>query len=334
MFRNVHIKGIGTYNPKKVVDNQYYIDHFKKYNLHEHVEGMMNKIGREKRRLAERNENSITMGVNAARKAIKNAGISPGEIDMIICATDTPEYLTPCCALIIGNQIKAENVSNVFDVNNDCIGMITAMDIATRYMKTDKKYKKTLVVGALHISPFAREDDIVVYSCIADGAAAVVLEIREENVERGFLGSRTYTDDRYNEEIRFPACGLSGIASEDISAYNKKMEWKPFDLSFIPDVFTEIISDLLKDNGYTTGDVKHYFLSQFTRPAIEETVEKLGASMENATFVADKYGYTGCTSPVMALNEKLLKDKFMQDDIITFCSIGGGITFSALLYKW
>lgn len=334
MHKNVHIKGVGTYNPKKKVENQYYIDHFKKYNLHGHVEGLMNKVGRKVRRIADKNENSITMGTIAAKKAIKDAGISPEDIDMLICATDTPEYLTPCCALILGNKIGAKNVKNVFDINNDCIGMITAMDVAMRYMKTDKKYKRTLVVGAFHISPFAREDDMVVYSCIADGAAAVVLEIREEDVERGFLGSRTLTDDSFNEEIRFPACGLSQIACDGVSEYNRKMEWKPFDLSFIPNTFTEIMTDLLEDYNYKPEDVNHYFLSQFTKEAIEETMLKLKESQSKAIFVADKYGYTGCTSPIMALNEKLNEGKFMEGDIVIFCSIGGGITFSALLYKW
>lgn len=334
MFRNVYIKGIGSYHPSKVVDNDYYVRHFQQYDLSEHAIGLMEKVGRETRTLAEKDETSITMSLEAAKNAIKNANLTPSDIDAIISASDTPEYLTPCCALILKNKLQAENVTNVFDVNNDCIGMLTAMDIASRYLKTDKKYKRILVVGAILISPFAKEDDMVVYGCIADGAAAVILEVREENEERGLIGSRMYTDDSYNETIRFPACGLSKIPDSHVNSRDKKMEWNPFDFGFLSDKWTELITNLLKENGYTPSNVTHYFMSQFSKFDLDLTMEKLGASAKQATFIGHKYGYTGCASPLMALDDKLKIEKFKRDDLSIFCSVAGGYTMAALLYKW
>lgn len=334
MFKNVIIKGVGSYHPKRVVDNQYYVEHFKKYGSEKHAEGIMNKTGRKIRTLAEENENSITMGVEAAKQALENANLTPLDIDAIISVSDTPEYLTPCCALMYKNKLEAENVTNVFDINNDCIGMLTGMDIAARYLKTDKKYKRIMIIGSLLISPFAREDDLIVYSCAADGASAIILEAKEEERERGLLGSRMFTDDTYNETVRLPACGLSKISDNDIDPYDKKMEWKPFDFSFLSDRWEELITNLLNEYSYNPKDVTHYFMSQFSQNDVQLTMEKLGAELHQTTFVGDKYGYTGCCSPIMALDDKLKEEKFKDDDIIIFCSVASGYTMTALVYKW
>ncbi|MCY6371891.1 ketoacyl-ACP synthase III [Clostridium ganghwense] len=334
MFRNVHIVGTGSYHPKRIVDNDYYIKHFRKYDLDVKLKGMMEKLGRDKRTLAQENENTITMSVEAAKKALEAAKLNPNDIDMIISASDTPEYLTPCCALIIKNKLGAKNVSGVFDVNCDCIGMLHGIDIATRFLKTDKKYKRVLVVSSLLISPFAREDDMIVYSTIADGGAAIILEAREEEEESGFIGSEIFTDDSYNETIRFPACGLSNMPKNEINGYDRMMEWKPFAVNFLSENWTKLITNLLKEHSYTTRDVDHYFMSQFSEFEVETTLKKLGTNMDKTTFVGNKYGYTGPTSPIMALDDKLKEKCFEKDDIIVFCSVAGGYTMSALLYKW
>lgn len=334
MFRNVYIEGIGSYHPSRIVDNDYYVNHFKRYGTEEHAVGLMEKVGRERRTLADENETSITMAVEAAKNAIKHAKLESKDIDAIISVSDTPEFLTPCCALIVKNKLQADNVTNVFDINNDCIGMLTGIDIATKYLKVDRKYKRILVVGSMHISPFAKEDDLVVYGCISDGAAAVVLMVKEEEEERGFIGSRMYTDDTYNETIRFPACGLSNIANNDIDPEDKKMLWNPFDFSFLSEKWSELIIELLKEHGYSESDVTHYFMSQFSKYDVGLTMEKLGASSDQAIFIGHKYGYTGCASPIMALDDRLKSEEFNKDDISIFCSVAGGYTMAALLYKW
>lgn len=334
MFRNVYIEGIGSYHPSKVVGNDYYVNHFKKYGMEEHAIDLMEKVGRERRTLADENETSITMAAEAAKKAIRHAKLESKDIDAIVSVSDTPEFLTPCCALILKNMLQADKATNVFDINNDCIGMLTGIDIATKYLQTDKKYKRILVVGSMHISPFAKEDDLVVYGCISDGAAAVVLVVKEEEEERGFLGSRMYTDDTYNETIRFPACGLSNITNNDIKPEDKKMLWNPFDFSFLSEKWSELIIGLLKEHGYSESDVTHYFMSQFSKFDVGLTMEKLGASSDQAIFIGHKYGYTGCASPIMALDDRLKREEFNKDDISIFCSVAGGYTMAALLYKW
>lgn len=334
MFRNVLITGVGTYHPEKLVDNDFFINHFKKYQLEGHAEGIMNKLGRDVRTIAREDETSISMAVDAAKVAIKNALLTSNDLDMIISVSDTPEYLSPCCALLIKNKLQAENVQGVFDMNCNCIGMLTAMDTALRYLKTDMKYKRILIVGSLLISPNARKDDMVAYSCTGDGAAAIILERKEEPTERGLLGSRMYTDDNYYWSITMPACGLSKINDEDTSDLDRKMLWKPFDFSFLADKWSELIINVLSDYNYKPEDVTQYFMSQFSITDLELTMDKLGADTEDYIFIADKYGYTGCTSPIMALEEKLKISKFKKDELSIFCSVASGYSMIALLYKW
>lgn len=334
MYRNVHIKGVGTHHPKRKVSNEYYIEHFKKYNKERHASILFRKFGRKVRTLAEENETSLTMSLEAAKKALKNANLKSEDIDIIISASDTPEYLSPSCALIMKKELNATNVTTVFDMNSDCIGALEAIDVASRYLKTDKKYKRALIVSSFLVSRLCREDDIVTYGIMSDGGAAVVLEVKEEDEERGFLGSRMYTDATNNEKVRFPACGLSKIVDENTKNIDRRSIWKHTDFSFLPKLWTENITKLLEEYEYTPEDVQYYFMSQFSKSYIKSTFRKLGTTMDKTTFVAEKYGYTGCTSPIMALDDKLKEYKFDKNDVVVFCSVAAGYSIASLLYKW
>lgn len=335
MFKNVHIVGVGAYHPSKNVDNQYFINHFKNYHLESHAEALMKKLGRNTRTFATDGETSLTMAVEAAKIALANSKLSPEDIDMIISVSDTPEYLSPCCALIIKNALRAKNAHGVFDMNANCIGMLTAMDTAVMYLKSDEKFKRILIVGSLLISHQARPDDMVAYGCTGDGAAAVILERKIEAEERGFLGSRMFTDDSYFWSITMPGCGMSKISYADVDPNDRKMIWKPFDFSFLSEKWAELITALLTEHYYKTEDVSYYFMSQFSKTDLELTMKKLGADMDNNTiFIGNKYGYTGCTSPIMALDERLKSAEFNDNELVVFCSVASGYSMEALLYKW
>lgn len=334
MYKNAHIVGVGTYHPKRIVEKEYFQNHFEKYGMARQFEVLNERLGRDTRTLAEEGDTSLSMGITAAKRALENANLTALDIDAIISVSDTPEYLLPCCAIFIRDALKAENVTNVFDLNSDCIGMITGIDVAARYLKTDKKYKRFLVVGAMLMSPFAREDDIIGYACFSDGGAAVVLELREEEEERGVLDSKILTDSSYDIYTRLPVCGLSNIVKNEVEEYDKKFMWQPFNFDILSDKWVELLTGILRDNNLTPKDISHYFMSQFSKGDLDLTMEKLGVNSSKAIFVGYKYGYTGCTSPFMALEDKLKLEKFNKGDYVIFCSVAVGYTMSAVLYKW
>lgn len=334
MYRNVYIAGIGAYHPKKIVKNEYFENHFEKYGMSRQAKILTERLGRDTRTLGEEDDTSLSMGLDAAKKALDNAKLTALDIDGIISVSDTPEYLLPSCSIFIRDGLGADNATNVFDINNNCIGMITGIDVASRYLKTDKRYKRFLVVGAILMSPFAREDDIIGYACFSDGGAAVVLEVKEEEEEAGMLDYKVLTDSSFNKYTRFPACGLSKIVKGDVKEYDKKFGWQPFNFDILSDEWVKLLTGLLKDNDYKPQDISHYFMSQFSKGDLDLTLEKLGVELSKSTFVGYKYGYTGCTSPFMALDDRLKVKGFEKGELVIFCSVAVGYTMSAILYKW
>lgn len=334
MFTNIHIKGIATYHPDKKVKNNQYVEHFKQFGQDEHLQNLIDKVGRDVRTHAGKGETSISMSVMAAEKALQKSGLKPEDIDIIISSSDTPEYLVPSCAIIIRNQIKATNASVAFDMNSNCVGMINAMDMACRYLKTDKRYKRALIVGALVLTPLTKSDDMISSPLLGDGGAAIILESKVENVERGFIHSEMFTDDCLNDTIRFPACGLQNIANSEMDMLDRKLQWNPFDFSFLSRDWTNLIQKLVEFKEIEATDVKGYFMSQFSKEDIDTTMNNLGVDAKKAEFVADKYGYTGTTSPLMAFNDRLKVEEYKKNDYIVFCSVGAGYTMSAMLYKY
>ena len=143
-----------------------------------------------------------------------------------------------------------------------------------------------------------------------------------------------FTDDTYYWSITMPACGMSKISDKTVSNDDKKMLWKPFDFDFLSEKWSALIIDLLSDYDYKPKHVSGYFMSQFSKADLKLTMDRLEADLSQAVYIGDQYGYTGCTSPVMALDDKLKTGSFSKDDIIVFCSVASGYSMTALLYKW
>lgn len=332
-YRNINIKGIEIYHPKNKVHNSFFINHFEKKA--EEVGKLMEYLGRKYRYLAESDkENALTLAIEASKKAIEDANISPEDIDMIVFASDTPEYTFPCNALKINNAIGAKNAHIVYDSNSNCIGMLTAMDVASRYIKCNENIKTALVVGSLMISSIVNHNDTLTYPTFADGSAAIILEAVEENELRGFIDSNTFTNSNYHESFLNPLCGLSKLHKENVQLTDKYLLWTPFDFSFLSDNWKMIIDDMLGKYDLRPKDIGHFLFSQFSKPDVEETLNKMNVGLDKYTFVGNEYGYTGVSSPFFALHRALKNNKIRKNDYVVFCSVGAGYTMTSILYKF
>ncbi|MNH77832.1 3-oxoacyl-[acyl-carrier-protein] synthase 3 [compost metagenome] len=330
-MHQVHIKGIATYHPPTAYDNAYFVEHFNKMGLES--ESLMNHLGRKTRYLVStEDENSLTMGIQAAKKLLIESKVSAEELDMVVFVSDTPEYTYPSNALLIHREIAAVNAHIVYDLNTNCIGMLTAMDQVRQYLIGNRFIKRALIVGSVHVSNIARKDDTVVYPNFSDGAAAVILEKQE--LPGGFLDANYKTDSKLGDTVTFPAVGLSKMFSEGVQESDKKLRFIPHDVSYFSDEWRDMIAIMLGRNGILAADVDHWLFSQFSRPEIEETLEKMHVGLDKYTFVGERYGYTGVTSPIFALEEALESGKILPGDKVVFCSVGIGYTMSALLYQF
>lgn len=332
-YRNIHILGTAIYHPENKVDNQSLIEHFD--NLGIEVRGLLKHLDRKERYLIlDSNEDVISMSVKASIKVMNKTDILPDDIDMLVFVSDNPQFTTPSNALIIHNKLGLKKSNIAFDLNNNCIGMITAIDFVSNYMKANNSVKNVLIVGAQMVSRFAREDDPVTYATSGDGAAAIILQSRTEDEPGGCMDSAYKVDSGLSDKMRFPACGMSNILNEDISTYDKKMLFIPHDVSYFAEEWKMLISKLLDKSNLKPKDIEHYLFSQFSHADIYSTLEKLNVNSSRHTFVANKYGYTGCTSPIFALNEAVEENKIHNGSYIVFCSVGIGFSMSSLLYKY
>lgn len=329
MTQNVIIKEIGIYTPANEVSNDYFAEHFRRLGVD--AKGLMKHLNREKRYLADRDESSLSMGYEAAKNVLEKSNTDPEELDMIVFVSDTPEYTSPSNALKLNQMLNAVNANRVYDMNCNCIGILVAMDTVSGYVKQNPSVKKILIVGSMYVSSVVNYKDSVVYPSFGDSAAAILLENIEEEEKRGILSATYFTDSNYHNTIVLPACGHSKELLYEVPKEKRRLEWNPFDFGFLSDNWTKIIIQLLEENNIAVDKIDHFIFSQFSDADNLLTLEKLGADKEKYIFVGDKYGYTGVSSPIMALNA--IWGKLKKEGYIIFCSVAAGYSMNAVLYK-
>lgn len=334
--QNINIISTGVYHPENKVHNEYFINHFNEMEIE--VEGLLKHLEREYRYLSnDPNETVITMAYNASIKALNEANISIKDIDLLIFATDTPEYTSPSNAIILLDMLGKGDVriQMAYDTNSNCLGMLTALDQASRMLMTNKRFKKALVVGGIFFSSVGNPKDLISYANFGDAAAAVVLDKVEEDEKRGFIDSTHLTQTSECNNILMPKIGYSKITRYGVeNGDDNKWFWNPFDSSFLSDIWVNLITEVAEDNGIKATDINHLIFSQFTIPDARLAMEKLGIDTGKTTYIGNEYGYTGTTSPIIALDRALKTGKINKGDYVTFASMGSGAVISVLLFKF
>jgi len=335
MNNGVVIKAVGIYHPEKKVDNQFFVEHFEEMdkNLGEKVSHLLTHLGRKERYIADfTKENVITMALEASKSAIELAGISTNELDGVIFSTDTPEYTSPTNAIILRDALGAENAHTVFDMNANCVGMVVALDQAQALMKTNKRLKKLLVVGATMIHHYGVETNPITFGCIGDAAVAVILETVVSDKPVGFIDSLYATRTNLRDYVLMPECGMSKIYDPDIPQEQKRWKWDPFDTDEPEERCGEMIKQLLNDNDYEMEQTKMVFFTQFSEAAIKKVANALEYPEEQFKYVGDRYAYTGTSSPLLAYYHANEAGEIAPEDVLVFCSVGSGLTAASVLY--
>ncbi|MDF2474392.1 MAG: hypothetical protein K0R21_2174 [Anaerocolumna sp.] len=335
MNKAIIIKSIGIYHPKEKVGNDFYVEHFKKFdeNLGEQVSHLLTHLGRNERFIADfSKENVITMATEASKAAMENAGIDATELDGIIFSTDTPEYTSPSNAIMLRQVLEAENAHTVYDLNANCVGMVVAVDQAQALMKSNKRLNKLLVVGSTMIHHYGLETDPITYGVVGDAAAAVILESVETDKKIGFLDSVYAARNDLSDYILMPECGMSNIYNPSIPEDRKRWIWKPFDTTEPEMRSGEIIKQVLEENDYTVDQANMIFMTQFSENAIKNVANALNYPVEQFKYVGNRYGYTGTSSPFMAYYHAVTEGQINENNTVVFTSVGSGLAAAAVLY--
>lgn len=333
-MKNIMIEGTGVYIPANRVYNEQLDEHFKKQGLNAH--SLMNHLGRRKRYFISEDETAITMCMNAIEDCVSKNQLQLEDYEMLVVCTDTPEYLFPSNAIRITGiyEGKLKNVKVAFDLNSNCTGMIQGLDVVYKYMQTSD-IKKALVVGCFCITPIALWTDTVVYATFADAAACVALTAEESESKKGFIDTIVSVDASYHDYIKYPKCGMSKVPLQAVMPNEKRLEWNPFPMDFIPGQWEKAITQLLERNSLTAKDIDYYIFSQLSDIYNMETLQLLGITEEDNKyyFVGKEYGYTGNTCPILCLNR--LWDTYSQKGTkLIICTVGAGYSIIVQLYEF
>jgi 3-oxoacyl-[acyl-carrier-protein] synthase III len=272
--------------------------------------------------------------VPAARQALAEAGIGPEELDLIIVATDTPDYLSPSTASVTQFKLGASN-AGTFDVNTACAGFVTALDMASKYIAADEQYRHVLVVGAYGMSKFLDWSDHKLATLFADGAGAVVVRATDGE-GAGVLASRLYADGSFHDYMGLYAGGTSQpMSAEALQRGDHLLRFvKKFPVETNPTHWPRLIREVLERIGRTPDEVSHFFFTQINIHSIHETLDLLGVPRDRSHNVMDRFAYTGSACIPMALADAADQHRLRAGDVVVLMGSGGGLSMAALAMVW
>jgi len=323
------IAGTGHYAPEKVVTNKYFDELYKKD---------ISTFLKEQRNISERrwmtsNQSTSDLILPAAEMALKNAGISAQDLDLIIIATDTPDYLSPSTAAVVQHKMNAVK-AGTFDMNAACAGFVTAMDTARRYIETDTQMQNVLVVGAYAMSKWLNMEDYKIATLFADGAGAVVL--KSSQTEKGIMAATYKSVGEYHDYMGIYAGGSYKPFNQDV--LDKKEHLLSFPKRIPPETnglhWPALVKQTTEKAGWNYRDINHFFITQFNIQSINETMDKLELPRDRAHLVMDRFGYTGSASIGMCLSDAVADKKLKKGDKLMFVGSGGGLSMAAVAVEW
>lgn len=328
---NVKIKDVEVECPSEILDNKFFIDLFDKQG--KDIRNLLKAFGRKERRvIKDLSDSTVSLGVKAALKVIEGCGIKGCDIDMIIFTSQFPEYTCPSQALIVHNAINGKEEAMVMDMNVNCVGMVTALDTASRYLLQKKSLKRALIIGADYMTVHCKENDEMTYPIFGDAGCAMIIEKTEEDC--GFIDSVSYTNSNEYDIVKYPSCGSSSLYNEEIAEDEKKLFSNPGDPKDIIEAAKKSVEKLLEDNELKLSDINTFCFSQGSTALANACIEAIGIEHDKFIYVGDRYGYTGTSSPFIAFYEGVKSGKIKRGDYIIFWSVGTNWTTNAVLMKY
>ena len=330
------IKGIGYYVPENIVKNK---DLEKIMDTSD--EWIQERTGIRERRwvLEGSDESTSSMGTEAAKKAIKNAQISPDEIDFIIFATLSPDYFFPGSGVLIQRNLGLKEVG-ALDIRNQCSGFIYALSIADQYIKSGM-YKNILIVGSeLHSGGLEKSTRGRNVSVIfGDGAGAVIIQASDDS-GKGIMSTHLHSEGKHAEELVVisPATKkwidkLVEDPNEDGSSYVPYMNGN-FVFKNAVVRFMEVINEALIKNNLTKEDINLLIPHQANLRINQFVQKQLSLPDEKVYNNIMKYGNTTAASIPIALAEAIEKGKLNDGDILCLAAFGAGFTWGSALIRW
>jgi 3-oxoacyl-[acyl-carrier-protein] synthase-3 len=273
------------------------------------------------------------LAVHAARQALERGGTRPDELDLVIVATDTPDYLSPATAAVVQHKLGAVN-AGVFDMNSACAGFVSALDAGGKMLVADDAYRRVLVVGAYGMSRYIDWKNKQTCTLFADGAGAMLLGASERP---GLLYGKLTASGEYHDALGIYTGGTARPATSQAVQDGGKPSVRfvrKFPPTYNTDRWPPLVKGLLARAGMTPSDVSLFVFTQLNLRTIEATMRALGQPMTRTHWTMDKWGYTGSACIPMTLDDAAQAGKLRPGDHVVLCATGGGLATAAVLLRW
>ncbi len=319
-------RSIGAYVPEKILSN---------YDLEKMVdtsdEWIIKRTGIKQRHIAATNETTSDMGAKAALLAIERAGISKEEIDLVMCATVTPDYFNmPATACIISDKIGIHNVQ-AFDISAACSGFVYLLTMAKAFIESGMK-KNILVIGAEKFSSIVDYTDRTTCILFGDGAGAAVI-CASDKKEEGFIDIHASADGSYADFLMTPAPGsVHPVSQKVIDERLNFVQMKGNEtFKLAVKTLTKDVQEILEKNSIKASDIPHFIPHQANYRIIKAVGDALGMREDQVVLTVHKYGNTSAASIPMAINDLYQSGKLQTGELMLLDTFGGGLTWASAL---
>ncbi len=269
----------------------------------------------------------------AAKDALKRGGVRALDLDLLIVATDTPEYISPATSAIVQGRIGAKN-AGIFDLNASCAGFVTAFDLASRLVTKEGPYKTIMVLGAYNMSKYVDWDNPKVFPIFADGAGAVILSATHEN--RGLLASRILADGTQYDYLGIYHGGTKHPLTENTFRNKEHLLTflKPLPGDRNVELWVPLLNELAAIARVSLEELSHLLFTQINQSVIKEVMARLQLPLSKTSFIMDRYGYTGSACIPMALHLLIEKQGIKPLDLFAITASGVGFTVASVLFRY
>jgi 3-oxoacyl-[acyl-carrier-protein] synthase-3 len=318
------ILGYGAYLPQKVLTNE---DLARIVDTSD--EWITERTGIKARHIAADGELTSDLGLQAAQRAIDNAGIQASSIDLIVLATSTPDNTFPATAVTIQAGLGITQGA-AFDVQAVCSGFVYALATADSFLRTGLAHR-ALVIGAETFSRILDWEDRGTCVLFGDGAGALVLEAQPSKsgtTERGIIGSVLRADGRHRDKLY-----VDGGPSSTQTVGHLRMQGKEV-FRFAVNAIAEVIEATLKAHDLKASDIDWFVPHQANRRILDGTAKKLDISPDKVVITLDRHGNTSAASIPLALSVAIEDGRIKKGDLVLMEAMGGGFTWGATLARW
>lgn len=290
------------------------------------------RTGIKQRRKAAPGEYTSLFAVRAARQAIERAKLDPADIDLLICATVTPDQILPSTGCIIQAELGA-NKAAAMDVVAACSGFLYGVSLANAMIRTGQA-RYALVIGAEILTQYVDYTDRQTCVLFGDGAGAAVLGKVEG--DRGILATRIKSDGRYEEQLFSPGGGTKRRpTAETLAAGDHFFKMKGNELFKVAvRSMADVSREVLEEAGLTADDVKLFIPHQANQRITDAVANKLNVEDARVYSNISMHGNTSSASIPIALDECVEAGRIESGDLVLLASFGGGVTWGGVLMRW